>query len=369
VDKWICNCPDYTKNNRDCKHIIAVQYYLLGYVTINEQEPKKLKQSYSQHWSNYNHAQIEENDLFTHLLSELTSIIEESEQHMGRPRLKLRDQIFCCILKSYSQKSSRRAQHLFHEVLRKQYITHAPHFNAVSKTLLRPDITPILLELVHLSSLPLAEIETKFAADSSGFRCSSFGLYCEHAHGTKRMHNWLKVHIMIGVKTNIITDVIITDEYTADSPQFKKLMLNTSKYFNIEEVSADLGYSSRKNYEVVDKLGGRAYIPFKKNATGKAKGSALWNKAFHYFQLHRDEFDRHYHKRSNVESTFGAIKKKFGECLKSKNRIAQENEMLCKIISYNITILIKSMIEMGVTPDFCPIEVKEVVSMRAPDLN
>jgi transposase len=183
------------------------------------------------------------------------------------------------------------------------------------------------------------------------------------------MHNWLKVHIVIGVKTNIVTDVIITDEYKADSPQFKKLMLNTSKYFNIEEVSADLGYSSRKNYEVVDKLGGRAYIPFKKNATGKAKGSALWNKAFHYFQLHRDEFDRHYHKRSNVESTFGAIKKKFGECLKSKNRIAQENEMLCKIISYNITILIKSMIEMGVTPDFCPIEVKEVVSMRAPDLN
>ena len=128
------------------------------------------------------------------------------------------------ILKSYSQKSSRRAQHLFHEVLRKQYITHAPHFNAVSKTLLRPDITPILLELVHLSSLPLAEIETKFAADSSGFRCSSFGLYCEHAHGTKRMHNWLKVHIAIGVKTNIVTDVIITDEYKADSPQFKKLI-------------------------------------------------------------------------------------------------------------------------------------------------
>ncbi len=162
----------------------------------------------------------------------------------------------------------------------------------------------------------------------------------------------LKVHIAIGVKTNIVTDVIITDEYKADSPQFKKLLLNTSKYFNIEEVSADLGYSSRKNYEIVDKLGGRAYIPFKKNATGKAKGSALWNKAFHYFQLHKEEFMEHYHKRSNVESTFGAIKKKFGESVKSKNRTAQENELLCKIIAYNITVLIHEMIQLNGTSEF-----------------
>ena len=351
-DKWICNCPDYTKNNRDCKHIIAVQYYLLGYVTINGKEPEEVKQSYSQHWSNYNHAQVEENDLFIHLLSELTSTIEESEQHMGRPRLKLRDQIFCCILKSYSQKSSRRAQHLFHDVLRKQYITHAPHFNAVSKTLIRPEITSLLHEMVHLSSLPLAEIETGFAVDSSGFRCSSFGAYCELAHGTKQMHNWLKVHICTGVKTNIVTDVIITGEYGADSPQLKKLLLNTSKFFDIKEVSADLAYSSRKNLEIVDKLGGMPYIPFKKNATGKARGSALWNKTFHYFQLHRDEFDKSYHKRSNVESTFHAIKRKLGETVQSKNRIAQENEMLCKVIAYNITVLIHSMIEMGITPDF-----------------
>ena len=63
-----------------------------------------------------------------------------------------------------------------------------------------------------------------------------------------------------------------------------------------------------------------------------------------------DEFD----KRSNVESIFGAIKKKLGESVKSKNRVAQENEMLCKIIAYNLTVLIHSMIEMGFTPDIFP---------------
>jgi transposase len=88
------------------------------------------------------------------------------------------------------------------------------------------------------------------------------------------------------------------------------------------------------------------------NATGKTGGSRLWKKAFHYFQLHRDEFDEHYHKRSNVESTFSAIKKKFGETLKSRKRTAQVNEMLCKIIAYNITVLIHAMFELGINPNF-----------------
>ena len=30
----------------------------------------------------------------------------------------------------------------------------------------------------------------------------------------------------------------------------------------------------------------------------------------------------------------------------------KENELLCKIIAYNITVLIREMIEMGATPEF-----------------
>ena len=72
----------------------------------------------------------------------------------------------------------------------------------------------------------------------------------------------------------------------------------------------------------------------------------------HYFQLHKEEFLEHYHKRSNAESTFGAIKKKFGESVKSKNRTAQENELLCKVIAYNITVLVHEMIQLNGTSEF-----------------
>jgi len=225
-----------------------------------------------------------------------------------------------------------------------------PHFNVASTTFNKKEITSILYGLVRLSARHLASVETDFATDSSGFRCSTFGNYCEEKHGTKRTRNWLKAHICTGVSTNIVADVIITDEHGADGPQLKKLIQNTAKHFKIGEVSADLAYSSRKNLQLIDGFGGTPYIPFKKNATGKSKG-ALWKKTFHYFQLHKEEFMEHYHKRSNVESTFGAIKKKFGESVKSKNRIAQENELLCKIIAYNITVLIHEMVSLGNPPE------------------
>lgn len=354
-DHWTCNCPDYIKTGHKtnpCKHILALRYCIeLGYITIENENKRILPVTYSQNWSAYNYAQSHEIELFDKLLYELIQSIDEPDQHMGRPRLKLKDQIFCSIMKVYSQLSSRRAECLYGQALERNQIVHYPHFNVVSKTLNKPEITPLLYELVRQSAIPLAGIESSFAVDSTGFSCSTFGRYCEEKHGLKRSRNWLKVHISTGTVTNIVTDVIITDEYSADSPHFEKLIDNTSKYFNIKHVSADAAYSSRRNIETVLKHGGEPFIMFKSNATG-SRGSSCWKRAFHYFQLHHDEFLEYYHKRSNVETTFSAIKKKFGENIKSKNLIAQENEMLCKIIAYNITVLIHAMSELGINPNF-----------------
>ena len=59
------------------------------------------------------------------------------------------------------------------------------------------------------------------------------------------------------------------------------------------------------------------------------------------------------------------MERKLGENLQPKNRVAQENEMLCKIIAYNITVLIRSMIKMEITPDFfTSAGVKNVISAK-----
>ena len=73
---------------------------------------------------------------------------------------------------------------------------------------------------------------------------------------------------------------------------------------------------------------------------------------YYYFKLHQEEFLQHYHKRRNVETTFFALKAKFGDSLKSKNFIAQKNELLCKVLAYNLTVLIHAMHELGIHINF-----------------
>ncbi len=348
-----CTCPDFVYRGGKCKHIQATRYYL----EIEKDTPQgtvteKVHLTYSQAWNAYNEAQKVEVHLFDELLKDLVKAIPEPAQSMGRPRLSLQETMFCAIQKVYSQLSSRRAYSLFENAKEKGQIDHSPDFNVPSKLFKNPEMTPILQRLVTLSALPVAGIEVDFAVDSTGFRTTQFNAYHGAKYGQKKEHQWVKAHLCAGVKTNVVAAVAITDAYSNDSPQFGSLVKKTAQGFTINEITADMAYSSRLNLQLVANEGGKAYIPFKKNATGRAGGSAIWKKMFHYFQLNRDEFMEHYHKRSNIEATNAAIKRKFGETLKSKNPVAQVNELLAKIIAYNLTVVIHEMYENGIQPEF-----------------
>ncbi|MFO0804665.1 MAG: hypothetical protein U0791_16275 [Gemmataceae bacterium] len=60
----------------------------------------------------------------------------------------------------------------------------------------------------------------------------------------------------------------------------------------------------------------------------------------------------HYHKRSNVESTFSTIKRKFGHDVVSRCQTAMVAEVLCNIICHNLTCLIQEQESLGIVPLF-----------------
>ena len=354
-EEFVCTCPDSQKRKTTCKHAYAVRYYLKTEIDTPQGKVVKEKRiSKPQMWKEYRMAQNNEVRMFDELLKDLVNGIEEPEQDKGRPRLSLNESLFCAIQKVYSQLSSRRAFSLYKNAEGKEQIDYAPNYNAINKLLNRADLTPILHELITLSALPLKAVETDFAVDSSGYRTDSFTQYCEEKYKIGRHHAWIKAHIITGVKTNVITAAEITDEHGGDSPQFIPLVNTTHEGgFNMQEVSADKAYPSRDNYAALEKIGAKGYIPFKSNSTGKQKGSPAWRKAYLFFQLNQDEFWTHYHKRSNVESTNSMVKAKFGDKVRSKNPIAQENELLCKFIAHNIVVLIHESFELGIKIDFC----------------
>jgi len=354
-----CTCPDHQELGVKCKHVFAVECVIQRELFPDGTETKtqtvvvteKIRKTYKQEWKAYNAAQTNEKDKFLSLLRDLCSRVETPKQKTGRPRVQLADAIFAACFKVYSTFSGRRFMCDLRDAQAKGYVEKAIHYNLIFRALENAELTPILESLITESSLPLKAVESNFAVDSSGFSVSRFVKWHDEKYGKEQSgRDWVKAHICCGVKTNVITAVEIHDRHAADSPLFRPLVDATAKNFTIGEVSADKGYSARENFKIVDRHGGTGFIAFKSGTTGSVGG--LYSKMFHYFQYRQEEFLAHYHRRSNVESTFSMVKAKFRDHVRSKTDVAMKNEVLCKILCHNICVLIQEMYELGIEPEF-----------------
>ena len=117
---------------------------------------------------------------------------------------------------------------------------------------------------------------------------------------------------------------------------------------NKKEVRADMAYLSRKNLQIIVDNGAIPFIPFKSNSQANKKGSMVWSKMYQFCKEKPQEFFEHYHRRSNVETTFSMIKQKFGKEVVSRNFTSQTNEVLLKILCHNICCLISAYFEKNI---------------------
>jgi transposase len=369
-----CTCPDYDLRRAKCKHIFAVEQVIErtkttvvenGKTTVTE-TVKVTRKTYPQVWPAYNTAQTQEKRLFRYLLNQLCQGVGSPAQHgAGRRFLPMEDMIFAMAFKVYSTVSGRRFMTDLRDAHGKGYMSALPCYNSIFNYFESEVLTPHLLMLIEESSLPLASIEEDFAADSSGLSTGVYQRWNDAKWGKARTEfgdkvpndvnrrDWLKIHIMCGVKTNVVTAVEVTDAHANDTRFFKPLVEATAQNFAMRQVSADKAYLSSNNLKVAVDNHAMPYIPFKVNTTGKdKKTSDLFKKMFHFYSYNQERFMQNYHKRSNVETTFHMIKSKFGDSLRSKTKTAQVNEALCKILCHNICCLIQSMFELNLKPKF-----------------
>lgn len=129
-------------------------------------------------------------------------------------------------------------------------------------------------------------------------------------------------------------------------------MQSTACRFLVHEVSADKAYSSRANLELVERKGATPYIPVRANTVADRWSDDTWYRLYFFYVRQREAFLQHYHRRSHVESTMWMVKAKFGDALRSKTDVGQMNELLCKVLCHNICVLIQSMYELGIEPQF-----------------
>src|SRR5205823_1337348 len=155
--------------------------------------------------------------------------------------------------------------------------------NTLSEYLRDESLTDVLRQLVTKSSLPLAGAETVFAADSTGLGIPRRRVWFNrHTKRREKKRDYMKLHVMVGVGSNIITCAEPSEGTASDRAYLSQLVRGTAQYFDISEVSADGGYLSGENLRVILLAGGIPYIAFYKNCALDAnyksnllEGSAL----------------------------------------------------------------------------------------------
>jgi transposase len=352
-----CECDDFQLHDQPCKHIIAARLVWArdhgGTAPALRTDAVPHKPTYRQDWPRYNEAQQTEKHRFQKLLFDLCRGLPNLKQTgPGRRWTPLADMIFACGLKVYTTVSARRFACDLKDAHTRGYLSCLMNSVSVCAFLENDKLTPVLKDLIVRSSLPLGLVETRFAPDSTGFSTSRFVRWFDEKYGGERSgHDWVKAHAICGAKTNIVTAVEIGDRDAHDSPFFKALVEKTAENFTVKEVPADKAYLSHDNLALVAGLGGTAFIPFKSNSQPGVAGS-LWERMYGYYRWRREEFLKHYHQRSNAESTFAMVKAKFRDHVRSKTDVAMKNEVLCKFLCHNLCAVHRSHLELGIAPVF-----------------
>ena len=343
-----CSCPDHEERMVKCKHMWAVE--LSWTVTVEERadgsrtvtETATVRKTYGQDWTHYNAAQCAEKETVQTLLRSLCDgIVTPPHPGRGPKPIPLSDAVYGMVMKSWTGLSARRVTGDVRACVDAGHMTKAPHFNSILNYFEKPEMTPLLAALIQDCATPL-----------TSFGTVQYHRWYDQKYGREmKRATWLKAHAIVGVTSNVIAAVHVTDSDANDSPELPALVESVAANgFDMRAVSADKAYLSHANLAKIESVGAVPYIPFKSNSG--STGSEAWRRMWGLFMYRQAEFSAEYQKRSLSESAFSSIKRKFGPSVRSRGFVAQVNEILCKVLAYDLSCLVHAMHQLGVEPTF-----------------
>jgi transposase len=270
--------------------------------------------------------------------------------HRFSPKKFTQPQILVClILKIFFKTDYRGIVAILNDSseLRKTFnLSVVPHFTTLqkaSKKLLCSNIANQLLE----SSVRItceSKIIKLAAVDSTGLEAGHISRYFVRRKRSKQLETyektyyrrWPKLAIACDCSNHMILSAITTRGPSVDINQFEKIMTPAINKHIIEQVLADAGYDSESNHRFVrDTNNIKCTIPPKH---GRPTTKPFLGK---YRRLMQQEFENEiYGQRWQVETVFSMIKRNQGDALLSKTYWAQNREMMLKVLTHNIGIIL-----------------------------
>lgn len=367
------------KSFAQCFEALPDAPWLFGGIEVadlGEGKPVEERRVYRRDWPAYNDAQVNEAEDVLGLLCGIADLVNEIDRQKrpngdrGRPRLPLGTMLFALIYKAFLGQSARRVCAQLKLAARAGYIPKygksyfelavgetgepwIPCFNSINGYYGLGWLTPVLLELVTLTATPVRSLERDFAVDATGCSTHAFVRWVDYRTETElKEHGWVKLHMMCGALTNVITRAVVTGSDVHDNVPFRELFIETARRFHVCKVTADMAYLSHGNYALARDWNVQFFAPFKSNTAPYVDDGSAWSAALLDFLEHWESFMGEYHQRSNAESTFSAVKRKFPSELRMEFFIGQVNETLCKVLAYNLSGVAREVRMRGVKAEF-----------------
>jgi transposase len=211
----------------------------------------------------------------------------------------------------------------------------------------------ILDRLIEESSKPLSVIEHDFATDATGIRTNLFSSwYSLRCKKEIKKRDHLTIHITTGVKSNTITALNVEAKSGKDNEIFREHVDKTAKNFDANEFSGDGRYWCKENCRKVVEVGAKPYFKVHKNYAGRSRGRFHWKEMNLEFEKNPVEYEKHYHKRSNVESTNMSKKMLHGNKVYSRLTSSRINEETFRWLNHNINVLNRAKHQWNINPKF-----------------
>ena len=173
------------------------------------------------------------------------------------------------------------------------------------------DATPrIVLQRLELSvRFIVKKGESQVTIDATGFSAKTYARWFDPLRRSGSRKEWLKLHAAVTCVLKAIPSMEVTSGEVHDSTQLAGL-LDSLPLDDIEAVSADAGYLSRRNCDLIEAKGAKPYIKIKKNIKViRSFGSRAWVNMILDWRRDPKAWNKTYNMRSSAECAFSAIKR------------------------------------------------------------
>lgn len=184
------------------------------------------------------------------------------------------------------------------------------------------------------------------AIDSTGIKVTNRGQWMKDKWNVRKK-GYLKIHIVVNVKSKKILSIKVTDEHVHDSKPLPELVDNIVKSDGmttaIGKLFGDGAYDGNDVFRCLGEYGILPCIKVRKNArVGWKKGNILRNLSVlaQRNDLQKWKDSESYGQRWIVETVFSSIKRMFGEYVYSVRLKNMIQEMMLKASLYNKMISI-----------------------------